>query len=147
VSTGSTSSPSSATTPSGPGIGQIAKDGDFAFVVHSMTCGRAIAVEVGGVPAGATECLLTMSVTADKAQGQTFEADAQYAYDTKGRKYSADDTGLLALPNSNDLTQVNPGITITAQVPFQVPVGDPLVTVELHDSLFSGGVDVSLTKK
>jgi hypothetical protein len=144
--TGKPAAPSSGT----PGIGHVAKDGDFAFVVKSVTCGAsaAAAVNSGGfgerIPSGAKECLVTMAVTADKRTAQTFFACNQYAYDATGRKFSTDGDGVLYLAHSNYMTQVNPGITIVALVPFQIPSTDQLVRLELHDSAFSAGVTVGL---
>lgn len=39
---------------------------------------------------------------------------------------------------------MNPGVTITAVVPFQIPANDQLTSVQLHDSAFSDGVTVDL---
>jgi hypothetical protein len=131
-------------------VDSTVKDGDFAFVVHDMTCGASAAAAVNpdgmgeAVPAGAQECLVTMSVTDDKGNAQTFFADNQYAYDAAGHKFSADSNGAIFMNGSNDDTQVNPGITISAIVPFQIPQGDQIVRLELHDSAFSGGVAVHL---
>ncbi len=131
-------------------IGRTVKDGDFAFVVNGMSCGAnaAAAVNPDGVgetvPAGAQECLVTMSVTDDKGSAQTFFAENQYAFDAAGHKFSADSNGAIYVSGANDDTQVNPGITISAIVPFQIPAGDQIVSLELHDSAFSGGVTVHL---
>ena len=131
-------------------IGQTVKDGDFAFVVKSVSCGAsaAAAVNDGGigesVPAGAQECLVTMTVNNDKAQAQTFFDSNQYAYDAAGHQLSADTTGSIYLSGSNDATQVNPGVTITAIVTFQIPASDTITSLELHDSAFSAGVKVFL---
>jgi hypothetical protein len=131
-------------------IGQTVKDGNFAFIVQSFVCGptAATAVNTDGygetIPSGAQECIATIAVTADKGQAQTFFASNQYGYDAQNRQYSADDLGSVYITNSNDDTQVNPGVTITALVPFQIPVGATLTQLVLHDSMFSGGVHVRL---
>lgn len=133
-----------------PGIGHVVHDGDFAFTVERVSCGAAAAsaVSAGGigekVPAGAKECIVTMKVTDDKGQAQTFFDSNQYAYDARGRQLSADSTGSIYLSGSQDSTQVNPGITITARVPFQIPANDRIVRLVLHDSAFSGGVNVKV---
>ncbi|MHB1210564.1 MAG: DUF4352 domain-containing protein [Acidimicrobiales bacterium] len=141
---------SNPTVPSAPGIGQVAKDGDFAFVVKSVSCGAqaAAAVNAGGigerVPTGAQECIVSMSVTNDKTQAQTFFDSNQYGYDAKGRQFSADSNGSIFLAGDQDMDQINPGITVTARVPFQIPAGDTMVKIVLHDSAYSGGVTVRL---
>lgn len=134
-----------------PGIGQVAQDGDFAFVVGNVECGaKADAVVEGSdgfgetIPAGAQECIFPMNVTDDKGTAQTFFASNQYAYDAAGQQFSADTDATIYITNSNDDTQVNPGITITAFVPFQIPVGDKITKLVLHDSAFSGGVTVNV---
>jgi hypothetical protein len=135
------------------GIGQAVHDGDFAFTVRSLTCGASAAAAVEGsdgfgekIPSGAVECLATMTVTDDKAEAQTFFDSNQYAYDKAGRKLSADSDGAIYMSGSQDATQLNPGITITAQVPFQIPAGDSIVSLGLHDSAFSGGVTVQVAR-
>ena len=139
-----------ATVASVSGIGQVVKDGDFAFVVKSVLCGAqaAAAVNSGGigetVPSGALECIVTMTVTNDKSQAQTFFDSNQYAYDAKGRQFSADSNGSIYLTGDQDGNQINPGITVTAPVPFQIPAGDTIVKMVLHDSAYSGGVTVRI---
>lgn len=125
-----------------------ASDGDFAFTVEDETCGAAAirAVDPGGmgyaVPPGATVCVFTIRVTDDKATAQTFWDAAQFAFDTAGRRFSADLDGAAFLRGDENGAQVNPGITITAEVPFQVPAGDRIARLVLHDSVASAGVTV-----
>lgn len=140
----STTAVPTTTVPAGPGLNQVAKDGDFAFTVTSVQCGAAAAQAVSEtIPAGAQECLVTMTVANDKTSAQTFFASNQYAYDSAGAQFSADDTAVFSLPNSNDFTQVNPGLSITAQVPYQIPASTSIDHFVLHDSAFSGGVTVA----
>lgn len=156
--TASSSSPATAPVTSATGdtaapasqIGQVVKDGSFAFTVQSVQCGAqaAAAVNADGagetVPPGAQECLVTMTVQDIKGSAGTFFASNQYAYDADGHQYKADDMASTLLPNANDDSQVNPGITITAIVPFQIPGSVTLTKLVLHDSAFSGGVTVRL---
>jgi integrase/recombinase XerC len=143
-----TSSPVAAAVPATPGLRQVARDGDFAFTVERVSCGAAAARAVDGggfgekVPAGARECIVTMLVADDKGTAQTFFDSAQYAYDARGRQFSADTNGSVFLHGDQDGTQLNPGIAITARVPFQIPARDRIVRLMLHDSAFSMGVAV-----
>lgn len=133
-----------------PGTGQVVRDGSFAFTVKRVSCGSAAAraVAAGGlgekVPAGARECVVTLRIANDKGSSQTFSDGSQYAYDARGRQFAADGQGSVFLRGDQDGTQVNPGITITARVPFQIPAGDRIVRLVLHDSAFSGGVTVRI---
>jgi hypothetical protein len=148
---GAAASSAAAAPAAAPGIGHAVHDGDFSFTVKSVTCGAAAAAAVGGqdgfgetIPPGAAECIATMIVTDDKAEAQTFFDNNQYAYDKAGKKLSADTDGGIYLTGDQEGKQLNPGITITALVPFQIPAGDSIVRLELHDSAFSGGATVQV---
>jgi hypothetical protein len=129
---------------------QIAHDGDFAFQVKSIGCGQAEAQAVyndpditGNMPAGTQECIVKLRVTDDKNVAQTFFDSNQYAYDAQGQQLTADDNGMY-LTGDKDGTQLNPSVSITALVPFNIPSGDTITQLQLHDSEFSGGVTVNL---
>ena len=130
--------------------GQVAYDGDFAFRYKGMLCGAQAANDVynapditGSKPAGTRECIIELKVTDDKSQAQTFFDSDQYAYDASGRQFTADDNGTY-LTGDKDDTQINPDVSITALVPFNIPAGDQITRLVLHDSEFSGGVTVNI---
>jgi hypothetical protein len=95
-------------------------------------------------PAGTQWCLVTMSVKDDKTQSQDFFASNQFAYDGKGRKLSADSGALLYVDSGPNalISSINPGVSITTTVPYQIPTTSKIKRFELHDSAFSGGVTV-----
>ena len=133
-----------------PTVGQVARDGDFDFVVEGIRCGPDEAQAVyndpditGNLPAGTKECIVKLQITDDKDVAQTFFDSNQYAYDAQGQQFSADDNGTY-LTGDKDDTQLNPGVSITALVPFNIPSGDTITQLQLHDSEFSGGVTVRL---
>ena len=43
------------------------------------------------------------------------------------------------------LEQINPGNRVTGTLIYDVPEGTKLTSIELHDSVFSGGVKVPLS--
>jgi len=149
-SAGSSADSGASTAQAAATPGQVAHDGDFAFVIKSATCGKVAARAVWAdgygekVPGDATECIFKIRVTDDKGEAQTFFDSNQYVYDSHGRQYSADDNAGTFLLGDEDDTQVNPGITITAKVPFQFPDGINPKRLVLHDSEFSGGVTVKI---
>jgi hypothetical protein len=131
-----------------PHIGQVAKDGNFAFVVKQVQCG---VPSIGTTqylqttaPAGSQFCLVTMSVKNDKGTARSFFASNQHAIDKHGHSLNPDDSALAYLPNDTaaSYTTLNPGISITVVVPFQIATADKIKTLQLHDSAFSGGVTV-----
>lgn len=134
-----------------PHIGQVAKDGKFAFKVRRVKCG-VTALGTGyatiKVPPGAQWCLVSMSVRNIKDSPQTFHATNQYAYTPEERKLSADKGAIHYIPNDEDAIkrEVNPGVKIKVVVPFQLSESDRIKRFELHDSSFSGGVTVHNVK-
>jgi hypothetical protein len=137
------------TAPRTPGLNQVVKDGDFAFTVTGMQCG---VTHVGSdsfgqdAPAGSQWCMVTMNVTNDKTTAQTFFASNQKAINAAGSQLSADSSALFYLPggSSSEIAQVNPGISVTATIPFQLSSNDSIKSLELHDSAFSNGVSVTV---
>lgn len=130
-----------------PHIGQVAKDGDFAFTITKVQCG----VTTLGTspidtvaPTGSQWCLVNMNVKNIKSGSQTYFVSNQYAFDGKNRKLKADGGSLIYVPNggSDVAAQVNPGVIISVTVPFQLPTTSRIKKFELHDSAFSNGVTV-----
>jgi len=75
-----------------------------------------------------------------------FDASNQVAYNGAGAKFDADSAASLSANENSQsfLQQINPGNQITVKVVSDVPKGTQLAKLELHDSAFSGGVDVTL---
>lgn len=142
----STSSPA----PAAAALSSTGADGDFKFTVTSWSCGQAASDAVYGnaagfasQPAGTTECVAMLSVTNVHNGAQQFFATNQYAINLRGQKLSADDNQLYAGGAlGQEIVQVNPGQTISAGVAYAVPNGETIAKLELHDSAFSGGVDL-----
>jgi len=132
------------------GPDDVARDGDFAFRFLGMNCGPAAAARVysdpgltGSLPPGSKECLVKLRVTDDKGEAQTYFASNQFAIDGRGHQLTADDNDIF-LNAAHDDTQINPGVSLTVLVPYNLPEADQIVKLELHDSEFSGGVTVRL---
>jgi hypothetical protein len=138
---------STTTAPSSSGLNKVAKDGDFAFTVTNAQCGlTTIGSEPQSAPPGTQWCVYTMTVANDKSTSQDFFAANQKAIDANGKQLSADTTALIYMDNggaSEDST-INPGVSITAMVPFQLSASDSVKQLVLHDSAFSGGVKVTV---
>lgn len=137
-----------ATKPAGPRVGSKVRDGKFEFVVSKVTCGiKSVGNEYLNTKAQGQFCRLDVSISNIGDEPQTMFADNQIAYDSKGRKFSADSEASIYDDKSEVLLEeINPGNTIKGRVYFDVPKNVKLAKVELHDSAFSDGVDVALTK-
>ncbi|MEU7948855.1 DUF4352 domain-containing protein [Micromonospora taraxaci] len=129
-------------------IGQPARDGKFEFTVKSSKCGVAkIGSDMLGQKAQGQFCLVTVNVKNIGKEAQMFDGSSQKAYAADGTEYSAD-TGAAIYANKNAetfLNDVNPGNQVTGVVVFDIPKNVKLTKLELHDSMFSGGVDVALS--
>ncbi|MEU1244084.1 DUF4352 domain-containing protein [Micromonospora parva] len=129
-------------------IGQPARDGKFEFTVKSSKCGVA---KIGSEPlaqkAQGQFCLVTLNVKNIGKEAQMFDGSSQKAYAADGTEYSAD-SGAAIYANKNAdtfLNDINPGNQVTGVVVFDIPKNAKLAKLELHDSMFSGGVDVALS--
>lgn len=131
-----------------PGLNTPVRDGKFEFVVSSVRCGNPT---VGRAPLSRTAqgqfCLVDVSVRNIGQEGQAFADAYQKAYGTDGSKFGADSAaGLFANASGAALfTVINPGNQVRGTIVFDIPKGAALSKVELHDSLLSGGVSVSVS--
>ncbi|MEH0932754.1 DUF4352 domain-containing protein [Micromonospora sp. CPCC 205558] len=128
-------------------IGQPARDGKFEFTVKSSKCGVAkIGNDMLGQKAQGQFCLVTLNVKNIGKEAQMFDGSSQKAYAADGTEYSAD-SGAAIYANKNAetfLNDINPGNQVNGVVVFDIPKNVKLTKLELHDSMFSGGVDVAL---
>ena len=138
--------PKPAPKPAAKGIGDTVRDGKFAFTVRSIKCGIA---KVGtdaylSKKAQGQFCAVALTVKNIGDKSQMMFADNQYAFDAQGRKFSADSEASIYDDSSQVLwEEINPGNSVKGTVYFDVPKGVKLTKLELHDSMFSGGVDVA----
>lgn len=132
--------------PSAPGIGDPVRDGKFEFVVNSVECGLTlIGTADFGVTAQGQFCLVNLSVTNIGNEPQAFFGDNQKLFNEAGQEYSASSEAAIYLPEANSLFQeINPGNQLTGIVVFDIPADAVPVRIELHDSVFSGGVAESV---
>jgi len=93
-------------------------------------------------------CLLSLSYSNIGSEAQTFETSSQYVYDASGKQYSADTNGTIAAnPSSSQCVmyqQINPGVSSSCVVAFDIPRGVVATYAMLHDSSVSDGVKVAL---
>lgn len=140
-------SPEAKSSAKHPGIGTAVRDGKFEFTVIKVKPGvTKIGNQYMGKTAQGQFILVTLKVENIGDQSQLFAGSNQKLYDTQGRKFDADNEAAIYLGDQGKswLNEINPGNTVTGVVVFDVPKGIALAKIELHDSMFSGGVDVAL---
>ena len=132
-----------------PKFGTLVKDGDFSFRPSQLVCNI---TSVGSnsnadlTTATGQYCRVTIWIYDHSKAQQMVDVTAQYAVDNKGRQYpgssSADSAGN---PNLNsglglDTMNLNPGLSVTGYLYFDMPKNDTPVYFIFHDSSFSNGV-------
>lgn len=128
------------------GIGSPAADGKFTFTVNDFECG---VKKVGTGPfaekAQGEFCVAELTVENTGDEAQLMDASSQYLY-VGDKEYSADSEVVLSDKRAEAffLEDINPGNTVDGIVVWDVPEGAQPDRLELHDSPFSGGVEVRL---
>ncbi|WP_158220286.1 DUF4352 domain-containing protein [Kineosporia sp. A_224] len=129
-----------------PGIGTPVRDGKFQFTVTKVTKGKN---RVGSADFGKSAqgqfiyVYVTVKNTGNEAQ--TLFGDNQTLIDAEGRKFTPDTEAAIYLDESQTFIEdINPGNQLKGVILFDVPKDAAPTSIELHDSAFSGGVEVSL---
>ena len=130
-------------------LGSAAPDGQLTFTASGVVCGFTTVGSDGFGGVGATAqgvyCKVHVVILNHSTSSATYFASNQFAYDERGRKFTADDTA-DTYGNSNggmSGTSINPGNSINGFVFYDIPRGDSITAFEFHDSTFSGGVLVT----
>lgn len=148
----SQSAPSKAPAPAPAGgstptasIGQEVRDGQFAFIVTSVDRSKQagdLSNQFEIVTAQGEFLNVHMTVTNTGNHAQTFFATNQHL---KIGSNTYDANSMAALWTRSASETINPGNSIQAVLSFDVPPGAGSGTLQLHDSAFSGGTQVTLT--
>ncbi|WP_433523878.1 DUF4352 domain-containing protein [Nocardia pseudovaccinii] len=133
--------------PPAPGLNTPVRDGKFEFVVTDVQSGMKT---LGTNPylqktAQGSYTIVSITVRNTSKVPYGFSPSDQYVFDTQNRKFGNDSTAAINLQADTSLyADINPGNSITAQVAFDLPADAEPDHIVLHDSMFSGGVTVSL---
>jgi hypothetical protein len=129
------------------GIGDTVTDGNFAFAVTDVKCGvDHIGGDVLGKDAQGQYCLVSVKIRNDGKESAYTFGDDQVLYDNQDRKFSADTSAMIYLPEKESpwLTEINPGNQISGTIVYDVPKDAVLDHIEFHESAYSTGVSVSV---
>jgi hypothetical protein len=129
-----------------PRIGEPAADGKFTFVANAIDCtSTEIGSEYLNKTAQGVFCVVDLTITNTGNKPQSFFGDNAKLFNAAGQEFSADTEAAIYLEDSSSLyEEINPGNSLTSKVVFDVPAGSAPTSIELHDSVFSGGVTVDL---
>jgi hypothetical protein len=146
---GAVSAGKSASAPSKTAnLNEPARDGKFEFVVKSVSCGNAkVGDDTLGKTAQGQYCLVDLTIQNIGNSAQRFSSTNVKGESSGGAKF---DTDTAAEIYANDQAQtffedINPGNTVHGTLVFDIPKQAQLEYVDLHDSVFSGGVRVKVS--
>jgi hypothetical protein len=126
-------------------IGQEARDGQFAFTVTAVDRSKVagdLSNEFEIVTAQGEFLNVHITVANVGSHAQTFFASNQ-KLKIESKEFSPDGTAAFWTKSAD--VEINPGNSIQAVVSFDVPPGTSGGTLQLHDSIFSGGTQVGLS--
>jgi hypothetical protein len=129
------------------GVGMPVRDGKFEFTVTDVQADvESVGDQYLNHDAQGQFTLVTVRVKNIGDESQMFDGSNVSGTDSQGRELSSDgEAGIYANENTEAfLNEINPGNAVTAVVVFDLPPGEQLVAVEVHDSMFSGGAEISL---
>ena len=129
-----------------PAVGTPVRDGKFEFTVTKVERGlKSVGQEFLSQKAQGEYTLVYVTVKNIGDQQQGLSDSEQKAMDAQGTQYSADSTAGASIKGNEVLfTQINPGNQVKGVLVFDAPAGTQLTQIELHDSMFSGGVKAGL---
>src|SRR5690625_1048800 len=129
-----------------PGIGDAVEDGKFEFTVTGVETGVAeVGDEYLNEQAQGQFVLVHLTVSNIGDRAQMLDGTNQKLVDTQGREHSADGSAAIYLGDTGTfLNDINPGNSVEGTVVFDIPADAEPASITLHDSMFSGGVTVSL---
>jgi len=132
--------------PALPGVGDAVRDGKFEFTVTKVETGvESVGDEFLSQEAQGQYVLVHMTVENIGDEAQMFDGSNQELTDTEGRTHQSDGSAAIYLGDANSfLTDINPGNSVEGTVVFDIPADATPASLALHDSFFSGGVDVAL---
>ena len=127
------------------GIGTEVRDGQFAFVVNSLQCGR---TKVGKGwraqhPQG-QYCLADVSVRNAGTETRQMFSGSQKLIDSAGDSHSPSEAATLAAGTSL-IASLDPGDQARGTLVFDIPTDAQAALLELHDSPLSAGVQIKVT--
>jgi len=129
------------------GIGTEVRDGKFAFTVTNVETGQTQAGTnpyANKVPQGQF-VFVNVDVKNIGDKPQAYFGGNQKLIDAQGREF-VDDAEAEVYANEGNYTigDINPGNTASVILVFDIPVDAQPKTLELHDSMYSGGTTVNI---
>lgn len=129
-----------------PGIGAPVRDGKFEFVVRGVRPGgTSIGPDFMAERAQGEFLLVDLTVRNIGDKAQSLDISSQKVLSAQGTQFSPNTAATIQVDDGGVFyEQINPGNALQVTVVYDLPTGTDATRIELHDSLFSGGVTVDL---
>lgn len=131
-------------------LGEPVREGTFEFTVTGWECGiKQVGTEVISATPRGQYCKVLLTVTNIGDQPKAFLDGNQHAYNEAGEKYRADTGAGLYLPDRDKgwlVDDIKAGTSVSGGILFDLPEGETIAIVELHESAFSPGVKVDVRR-
>lgn len=129
-----------------PGIGAPARDGKFEFVVRGVRPGgTSIGPDFMAERAQGEFVLVDLTVRNIGDKAQSLDISSQKLLSAQGTQFSPDTAATIQVDDGGVFyEEINPGNALQLTVVYDLPAGTDATQIDLHDSLFSGGVTVDL---
>ena len=129
--------------------GSAVRDGKFEFRVLGIERAKTVSDPTNNPYMTATAqgefIVITMSVTNIGDQAANYFAQSQKLTDANGREHAAHNMANMWMNSGLSIMgDINPCNAIQVKIAFDVPPGTQATELELHDSMFSGGIHVRL---
>jgi len=125
--------------------GSTVRDGKFEFTVKGIDRAKTVGDpdnEFMTVDAQGEFIVVTLGVTNIGNEAQSFFSDNQKLMDDQGRTFKANTEADIWLNQGTH--EINPGNAVEVKLALDVPPGTVPASLQLHDSMFSGGVKVGV---
>ncbi len=144
--TGKTSQPKPAAEDRNAGMGDTVRDGNFEFVVTKVEeGGTRIGDKYFNEQAQGVFQFVHVRVTNVGDEPQMMVDSNQMLQDQEGRQFAPDSKAAILLEDKAVwIEEINPGNTFEGMLVYDMPADSKPTAIELHDSMMSGGVTVSL---
>lgn len=126
------------------GLGEAVEAGDFTVTITGVTPGvERIGDEYFGEDASGQFVILDVEVTNTQNEAEYFFDDDITLVDDQGRKHSSSSQAWL-LDGNILMEKINPGVTQTGQILFDIPADAAPTSVAIDSGFFSSPIEVSL---
>jgi hypothetical protein len=127
-------------------VGAVGRDGDLEFIVSGVKCGtRTAGKGAAAITAQGVYCFVDIQVTNRGGTATHVDGAAQKITDGTGTQYLSDTSADRKANDQAWSDPIPPGGVRSGSLIFDVPQGTKPTEIELHESLLSLGVRVTLS--